>query len=454
MSAIKTSNDFTFAMEVAKAHGETDDNGQLTRMTIKGVASNTRRDKENHQFTLQGLESIKAAIENGIVDEDGEWQFVPLRSGHKSEWEDHLGSITKAEIDESENLWITAELDADSAKARELYVKVSKGNAVGRKPQLGLSVKGKTTKYHFGFDPVANTQVTYLDNLIIEEVSVTSKPKNPTPYPLAIAKSLTADPEYTQALEEHMTNLSQNIHDDPIAKAVQKAQEAQENASVVYTDGTEQSAAAEAQAANAADAQSVADDTQVTTAESEALQEEVAEGADKIVREDDVPAGYTTHPATHVEEEVAAQPEAQQEVSTEPAPSQEIAELTNLVREVLSRVEKLEQAPVEAQKAETVNETPASSVTLATPENVDEKVALAVAKAFSDLGLTSYAEDMKVMKAGIEAIQSQPNDRSISVSKAKDSEDANDPYVKMRTLKEKGFDPIRAAVQAAYDSSK
>ena len=153
-----------------------------------------------------------------------------------------VGSITKAEIDDSENLWITAELDPTSNKAKELFIKVSKGNAVGRKPQLGLSVKGKATKYRFGIDPETQDKVTYLDHVLIEEVSVTSKPKNPTPYPLAIAKSLTADPEYTQALEDHMTTLSKNAdaNNDPISKAIAKAQEAREGEpTIAYSDGTE-----------------------------------------------------------------------------------------------------------------------------------------------------------------------------------------------------------------------
>jgi hypothetical protein len=459
---MKHANNFTFAMELAKAFGETNDEGQPTRMSIKGVASNTRKDKDNHRMTMEGLTSIQKAIEEGLFDDDGEWDYVPLLSGHKSEWEDKLGSITKAEIDDQENLWITAELDPDSTKARELFIKVSKGNAVGRKPQLGLSVKGKATKYRFGLDPETQERVTYLDNVVIEEVSVTSKPKNPTPYPLAIAKSL------TYPTEEPMETDTNEL--DPIAKAVQKAQEARESEPVVtYSDGTEGAQPAQAapqvapvaQDANvvpqpeqvpAAQSEPVAD-ANPTTAEAEALSAEQADAANHqrtegVAAVPAVPEGYAVHPA----QAAAAAEAAPQDVATQPEAAAAPAADSTVTQDILRQLDELRAmverlATPEVQKAETVT-TPATSVALDSSQ-LAQAVALAVSKALEDTGLSKVSDEMAVIKSTVEALQNTPVDKSISVSKAK-TEDESDPYAQMKALREKGIDPITAAMNVAF----
>lgn len=429
---------FKFPMTITKAHDEHTADGTITKMVIKGVASNTRRDKEDHQVTVEGLYSIQKAIEDGILDEDGEWSYVPLRSGHREEWEDKLGDIVKAEIDDDENLWIVAELDVDSSKARDLYVKVSKGNAHGRKPQLGLSVKGKATKYRFGVDPETSTRVTYLEKLTIDEVSVTSKPKNPTPYPLAIYKSLIPMEESTMKNELEQDNTSVVLPDaagtDQIAQAIAKAHEA-----APYTDGTEANAEVP---------------VNPTAAEAEARQEVVADAADTTIERQDVPAGYVAHPHSgetpNPPQAEAVAPASDSDSVTRLASSVEA--LTNLVSQLRNDVDALRNQNV--QKAEP--DAQATSVTLAHDEDIEARVTVAVTKAFSDqlanLGLGSLVDEIQVVKSKIEELQQQPNDRSISVSKAK-SEDENDPYVRMRRLKESGLDSISAAARSVYPKS-
>lgn len=435
---------FKFPMTITKAYDEQNTNGEITKMIIKGVASNTRRDKENHQVTFEGLESIKTAIENGIIDEDGEWSPVPLRSGHREEWEDKLGDIVKAEIDDDENLWIVAELDIDSSKARDLFIKVSKGNASGRKPQLGLSVKGKATKYRFGVDPESSQRVTFLEKLTIDEVSVTSKPKNPTPYPLAIYKSLLP-------LEESMKNVTETPETDQIAQAIEKAQEIANNqaAPVQVPD-------------QPAEVQAVANPT---TEHSETMQEQAAEQAEEVIQRDpEVPPGYALHPHSQAAEQAQAQANADagvvtetvvQEVSqTEPDAVARVSETLNTlvaaIDQLRTEVEALQNQNV--QKA--LPDAEATSVTLAADNDMENRVTLAVTKAFSDelnkLGLGTLVNDIQVVKSQLEELQAQPFDRSIAVSKAK-TEDESDPYVRMRRLVENGLDPIAAATRTAYN---
>lgn len=384
-------HDFSFAMTVAKAEGEETPEGVIKTMRIKGVASNTRRDLEDHQFTVQGLESIKKAIEDGLVDEDGDWSQIPLRSGHRGEWEDVLGYVTHAEIDDQQNLWITAELDPDSSKARELYIKVSKGNVHGRKAKLGLSVKGQTTKYHFGMDPEAKRRVTYLDNLLVEEISVTQKPKNPTPYSLAIVKSILADEELEQSMTEELD--------------ITKGEDVREHPALVKTE--------EELAEEAANAAAEAAAHQHVSNESEAPVQEV-----------------TTEP-------VVAEPNQNADLVAQ------ISALTQLVQSLQADVAAIKNQPTSVQKA--IEDEPvvtAESVLPQQDENLDQKISVAVTKAFSDLGIASQITNLQTV---LDTLSQQAQDKSFSVSKAKDDEDSTDPTVIMNKLIEEGADPLAAA---------
>jgi hypothetical protein len=400
---------FSIAMEVTKAHAEHTTNGTVTKMVIMGIASNTRRDLQNHAFTIEGLQSIEKAIADGITDEDGEWSHIPLRNGHKGEWDDKLGDITRAHIDEENNLWITAELDIDNHASQTLYRKVSKGNIHGKKPELGLSVKGQTTKYRFAYDPEAKSRITYIDNLAVTEVSVTGKPVNPTPYPLAIAKSLFADPEY-QALEKTMENLE-----------VEKSDVVALPTPIVEEQNT----------------QAVAD-----------------AAADVIVRGDTVTtdavvddAAPNTESTEQVTQEVVTEPvvaDAQNDLNAS------IAALTQLVQALQADVNAIKNQNVEVQKGFSLEEDESNEhIVVPEPTNDDEfdsRVALAITKALGELDLSTQ---LKSVQSALAAISAQPNDKSIAISKSKDEEDESDPQTKLQKLVSKGKDPILAAFDAA-----
>lgn len=405
-------NQFSFTMDIVKSLTT---EGDSPKMIIKGVATNTRVDKQGDSFSIEGLESLKKAIENGIVDEDGEWSHVPLLSGHRREWDDHLGWVTKAEIDEDENLWITAELDEDSSTARDLYRKIARGTA-----KLGLSVRGRVTKYSMEFNREVKKAFPRFHNLLIKEISVTGKPVNPPPYPLAIVKSLLADPEYQQALEETMEIEKSDTIEHP-------------------QTGNQSTEERHDEIAHAFDA------VQTPEAQAEANDNEPNE-------QQDVPAGYVTQPTVS-----EPQQEASSQVATDAETSDAVAELRTAVdsltqgfADLRAAIEAL-QVPRDAQKSEI--EEPENSEQPETPSdtNLDERIGIAVAKAFESLGLTSLVNDIAVVKSSIAELSEQPADRSISVKKAKDDTDPNDPLVRYRSLQNSGNDPIKAAFLAGYE---
>ena len=443
-----TKTDFSFAMEVSKSYAEveTHDDGTSTKMYITGVASNTRRDKQDQRFTRVGLEAIKTAIEEGIYDSEGEWTEVPLLSGHRKEWDDVLGYVTKAEIDDEENLWITAELDETSSTARELYRKVSKGNSRGRKPKLGFSVRGTVTKWHPVFDPEVQKSVPHFDNLLIKEISVTQQPANPTPYPIAIAKSLLNDPENAQALEETMPEQNDTVLHPAQAENNTELKNVEGEVAAEQNEIAADVANLELQNVDAAE---VVDNTTIDAPdappEPQRVSQTVAEDSDA----NDVPPGYVAAPHSASETQEAPT----QEVTTDPAPSADPAgtNLLDLVAHLQDEVEKLRAAveaqPVETQKAEAE---PATPVTV----DMDEKIALAVSKAFESFGLKKIVDDMQVVKSAVEDVLETPVDQHISVRKAKDADDENDPMVKYNKLKAEGTDPIMAGLSAGYIRKK
>lgn len=452
MKFFETNTDFSFAMEISKSFAEvetTDGDTSSQKMFIKGVASNTRRDKQDHRFTRVGLEAIKTAIEEGIYDDDGDWTQVPLRSGHRNEWDDVLGYVTKAEIDDDENLWITAELDQDNSTAQTLYRKISKGNAKGRKPKLGFSVRGQVTKWHPVFDPEIQKNVPHFDNLLIKEISVTQQPANPTPYPIAIAKSLLNDPENAQALEENMPDTNDTVLHPAQAENNTELKNIEGEAAAEQNNNAAEQANLELQDANT---EKVIEETTVDSPEAPQEPQRVSETVAEDSDANDVPEGYAAAPKVESE----AQEAQTQEVTTDPA-ADPVKSIESGLASVVAAVQKLQadveamKAPVEAQKSEESVE-PANPVTVA--DDLDEKISLAVSKAFETFGLKAIVDEMQVVKSTMNEVLEAPAGQHISVSKAKDAEDENDPMTKFNRLKDEGQDPLSAALAAGYIRKK
>lgn len=447
MKTYDTNIDFSFVMDIAKSFAQVEhvDGTPQTTMFIKGVASSTRRDLQDERFSREGLVSLEKAFNEGILDDDGNLVRVPLRSGHKQEWEDVLGEVVKAELDQEDNLWITAQLDEDSYKAQELYRKLSKN-----KVKLGLSVKGQVTQYHFEWDKEIQKALPVFNHITPRELSVTQKPVNPSPYPLAIAKSLLADPNYETALEESMKDVTKSGTDEVLHPA-----QAQNNTELVNLQEEEGKVQLDNAAADAnlelRDGEDVVtkvvDNTTLDTTEAPAEPQTVtpAEDSNAQAAQTKVPAGYVAAPNS----EAVVQEETTQEVTTAPATSDPVDKLSNSIGDLLAQVQALQaeleslKKPVEAQKALTDTATQ--------EENLDDRITLAVTKAFESLGLPTLVKELDVVKSSVQELASQPVDRSISVQKAKDEEDNNDPLVRFRNLKEKGFNPLAASIHAAYD---
>src|SRR5690606_33149279 len=106
-------------------------------------------------------------------------------------WDDTLGHLTKAWIDENWDLWVEAELDPDNPRSHYLYTKLTKAGA-GQK-QYGLSIGGYVLEAGYEWSDTLQKNVRVFYDVGLAEVSVTSRPAYPTAYLNALAKSVAWD---------------------------------------------------------------------------------------------------------------------------------------------------------------------------------------------------------------------------------------------------------------------
>ena len=165
---------FHLAMPIQKTASVTED-GE-TKMVIAGVASGASTDLEADRMTPAALGAFQKAVEVGIVDKDGVHSHIPLRTGHRKEWSDILGWVTKATVDDDNNLWIEAELDETSSIARDLFHKLKVGSRPGKPLKLGFSVGGFITKARKEYDTLTKRAVRVIEDVLLDEISVVGSP--------------------------------------------------------------------------------------------------------------------------------------------------------------------------------------------------------------------------------------------------------------------------------------
>jgi hypothetical protein len=181
-------SEFKITCSIAKAYERQD--GAVIRKFIGGLASGTQVDLEGERMADSAIQAFQRAIQTGTTLSDGQWSLIPLRSGHRHEWDDVLGWITGADVDAENNLWIEAELDQENPVSMGLFKKLTRTPELGKPLKLGLSVGG--TVLRAGYEPDSmGTGVTkvYYD-VDLREVSVVSQPAYPTSYLFALSKSV------------------------------------------------------------------------------------------------------------------------------------------------------------------------------------------------------------------------------------------------------------------------
>lgn len=213
---------FKLVLPIEKSFDTGEDNEK--KYYVSGIASGPEVDHHNERMAESALRAMKEAIESSEI---------PLRSSHKRDWEAEIGTIVEAELDEQNNLWITAELDKDSSVAMDMYRKLNRAPKPGKKPlQLALSIGGKITEYSREWNAQKQKFVRVLKNIILEEVSVVGSGAYPPAFVEVIQKSLDAiDPE-----------ADSSVHTEEISMENEKTQDTTVNVVIpeTFTKGIEQ----------------------------------------------------------------------------------------------------------------------------------------------------------------------------------------------------------------------
>jgi len=199
-------SEFKITCSIAKAYERQD--GAVIRKFIGGLASGTQVDLEGERMASTAIEAFQRAIQSGTTLSDGQWSLIPLRSGHRHEWDDVLGWITGADIDAESNLWIEAELDQENPVAMGLFKKLTRTPELGKPLKLGLSVGGTVLRAGYESDDISGGVTKVYYDVDLREVSVVSQPAYPTSYLFALNKSvdwdnLPIEAEMTKAQESY-----------------------------------------------------------------------------------------------------------------------------------------------------------------------------------------------------------------------------------------------------------
>jgi hypothetical protein len=210
------SDPFKVVCEISKAYKHYDlVSGEAPKMRLIGMASGVKKDREGERMAHSVIDQFQRTISEGIILDDGSWSLVPLISAHRKnglgepEWDQILGHIIKAWIDEEWNLWIEAELDPLNPAAVMLFQKLTRQPEDGKPVKLGLSIGGRVQDASHEYDPMTGEEIYTYRSIAMNEVTVTSAPAYPTEYMHALSKSVNWEKVKKENIQ--MENITENI---------------------------------------------------------------------------------------------------------------------------------------------------------------------------------------------------------------------------------------------------
>jgi len=462
---------FHLALPIQKSYSVTE-NGE-TKMVIAGVASGVSVDQESDRMTDAAITAFQKAVEDGITDKDGTHSLIPLRTGHRKEWSDILGYVTKATVDDKNNLWIEAELDETSSVARDLFHKLRVGSRPGKPLKLGFSVGGFITKARSEFDSLSKKTVRVIEGVLLDEISVVGSPAFAPSFVDVLNKSTRWDDVPTYYQEDTSMTLSETVSQKlgEEAAALQKdtphavnpatarvADEAPKPQDNVNTDNaTEVEAAAEVvdpvaeeQAAREA-ASEQARATAAAAHNDDAASQQNTQGAEANAHGANVNAqAHADHAnADHSEgalKELQDQVRALQDSVAQLLAAQQNTQPAQVIEQPATQVSAQAGEPVQKAETEVVN---SDVLTKSTQDYVAEAVTNALV-AFKSEFLDPMIKDITAMQADVSAMAAQPMDKSLSVRPVNAPTMIEDFRKRLQSADGKK-NPIRAAVDASLN---
>jgi len=168
------SNAFKYTFPIAKAEKREDG------YYIVGYASGPEVDTEGERMAPEAIERFSEQINS--ADED---MRLVYRDAHAPDGVMRdLGEITKAWVTEKFHLGIEVKLDEDNPASMLLFKKLKKGK------QYGMSVAGHVVDYAMEFVTEVGKSVLTYKNVVLDEISNTTRPAWYPSFGTVLAKSL------------------------------------------------------------------------------------------------------------------------------------------------------------------------------------------------------------------------------------------------------------------------
>ena len=160
-TTLQAKGDFPFTFYIEKAIPSVEHDG---RLIVEGVASTINIDHDNERMAKEALDSMCT-----IINE----KSVPLRLEHSAKDSDVMGTVYEAWVDERNQLWVKAAIDPDHTSGKIIHNSMKQGVA-----KFGLSVGGRVKNAVRELSEQTGKYVNTFYDIILDEVSVTSKPAN------------------------------------------------------------------------------------------------------------------------------------------------------------------------------------------------------------------------------------------------------------------------------------
>jgi phage head maturation protease len=255
---------FKYTFPITKAEKRADG------IYITGYASGPEVDSEGERMAPEAIERFAAQIN----DTDTDTRLV-YRDAHAPDGVlRDLGDITKAWVTEKFHLGIEVKLDEANPAAVYLYKQLDKGK------QYGMSVAGHVVDYVDEFIDSANTVVRTYKNVVLDEISNTTRPAWYPSFGSVLSKSV----KDATSAGEGDTALGKEVTGDLVVEDAAKSDEAE------ATEDTTTKAADEV----------VADSTE-KAADDAAVEDTTEKAADAASDEDVEKAGRRVSAATAAE---------------------------------------------------------------------------------------------------------------------------------------------------------
>jgi len=166
---------FKYTFPIVKS--ETREDGNF----LVGYASGPEIDSEGERMSPEAIERFSAQI-NGAAP----GQRLVYRDAHAPDGVlRDLGEITRAWVEENFHLGVEVRLDMDNPSAAYLWRQI---NEKGK--QYGMSVAGRVVDYIDEFVASANTTIRTYKNVVLDEISNTTRPAWYPSFGTVLAKSI------------------------------------------------------------------------------------------------------------------------------------------------------------------------------------------------------------------------------------------------------------------------